>query len=52
MASAPKTSATCAPPDAIVAANSVISCWGAWPPVIPRIARAGAAPMRPATDRG
>jgi hypothetical protein len=52
MASAPKISTTSAPPPAMVPASSVTRCWGAWPPVTSRIARVGAAPIRPATDRG
>jgi hypothetical protein len=48
MASAPKTSAASARPQAMAAASSLTRCWGAWPPLTSRIARAGAAPTRPA----
>ena len=52
MASAPTTSATSAPPAAIVAASSLTRCCGLCPPETSRIARRGEAPIRPATERG
>jgi acetyl-CoA C-acetyltransferase len=39
-------------PQAMAVASSLTRCWAAWPPLTSRIARAGAAPTRPATDRG
>ena len=52
MASDPKISVTSLPPAAITPANSFTRCCGACPPVTSRTARAGVAPIRPATDRG
>ena len=52
MASEPKISVTSLSPAAITRANSLTRCWGDWPPLTSSTARAGAAAIRPATERG
>ena len=52
MAPEPNSRTTSARPAAITPANSLTRCCGACPPVTSSTARAGLAPMRPATERG
>ena len=52
MASEPTSITASASPRAMASQNSPTRRWGPWPPVISRIARAGSAPMRLATERG
>ena len=52
MASEPTSRTALASPREMASQNSPTRRWGPWPPVISRMARAGSAPIRFATERG